>query len=68
MKILFDQIELQGKSYNVIVTTKFGTQLCSASGDMVFHTQPLLTTGITQINSKENNNNPFRKISNKRRK
>lgn len=65
MKDLFNQIELQGKSYSVIVTTKFGSQLCSASGDLVFHTQPLLNHAIENIQTKEN---PFRKLSSKRRK
>lgn len=67
MKI-FEQISIRDVKYEVIVRTRYGTQLCSASGDLVFHTQPLLTTGLVQINSKENFNNSLRKISNKRRK
>lgn len=69
MKEIFNRIELQGKSYEVIVATKYGTQLCAASGDMIFHTEPLLNTGLNGLHifrevGKENGQ---RKISNKRR-
>ena len=49
MKNIFNQIELQGKSYDVIVATKYGSSLCSASGDMIFHTEPLLNTGMNGL-------------------
>lgn len=43
-KNIFNRVELQGKTYDVIVATKYGSQLCSASGDLVFHTEPLVNT------------------------
>lgn len=67
MKNIFKQIEFQGKSYSVIVATKFGTQLSSASGDMVFHTSSIYNSAIDTLNTR-GKENQFRKLSSKRRK
>lgn len=68
-KNIFNQVELQGKTYEVIVRTRYGSSLCSASGDMIFHTEPLLNTGMNGLHvlREVGSNNPQRKTSNKRR-
>ena len=42
MKNIFDRIDISGINYQVVVTTRFGSTLCSQSGDLVFHTTPIL--------------------------
>lgn len=72
-KNIFNQIEIQGKSYSVIVATRFGTQLCSASGDMVFHTTPILTlrdadSGQAGMTKQFEQTRKLNQLSSKRRK
>ena len=73
MKNIFERKEIAGIQYNVIVNTKFGSTLSTSSGDNVFHTTPLLKTGIEDINSyRDKSNLPAgrqgTKLSNKRRR
>ena len=66
MENVFERKEIAGIQYNVIINTKFGSTLCTSSGDNVFHTSPLLKTGIEDINSYRDKSKT--KLSNKRRR
>jgi len=66
MKEFFKRTEIAGIQYSVIVSTKFGATLSTSSGDNVFHTTPLLKSGIEDINSYRDKSKT--KLSNKRRR
>lgn len=68
MNDLFERKEIDGISYNIIVSTKFGQTLCTASGDNIFHTTPILKKGLENLNSFRINISKSKiKLSNKRR-
>lgn len=69
-KNIFNRIEIAGMSMDVIVNTKFGSVLCSNSGDLIFHNQPITNHAMDSLQNnreiKELINNPDRKLSTKR--